>query len=80
MSWRSSKVIDAKAVMAKYYGRYGFLSPDEAEEFEAAYKKLKEAQKMCSHNWDFVPTFTSVVEQCRWCDLPRSEYDGGWNR
>lgn len=66
--------------MAKYQGKHAMMSPDEEAEFAAAHQKLKEAQKMCSHNWELMPTFTSVSEQCRWCDMLRSEYDNGWNR
>jgi hypothetical protein len=75
MIWRTARVENAKAVMAKYQGRHWSMAPHEEAEYEAAWKDLKEAQKACSHAWDDVNVFTSVVKRCRWCDISRDEYD-----
>jgi hypothetical protein len=73
MSLFSFRVERARAVIAKYIGRYGLVSGDEAKELAEAYQDIAEHQKNCRHIFENVTTFTSHEQRCSYCDIKKDE-------
>lgn len=67
-----NKVKTARDIIRKFAWQYD-LTPKAKKELDDAYADLKKAQDECSHYFETVTNFTSIIKCCAYCGIERSK-------
>jgi hypothetical protein len=64
----SSRYLYYKNKIAEYFGKLGYLTPNDREHLERMQEAINEERRVCHHIFEVVTTFTSKRRLCVYCE------------